>query len=59
MNFVKAPMKDIDLFICTKGIKASTLLSMVKGHFDFNDKYFILVGDELASTNKEGDEEEN
>lgn len=59
MNFVKAPMADIDKFICTKGIKASTLLSMVKGHFDFNDKYFILLDDELTSTNKEGDEELN
>lgn len=58
MNFVKAPMADIDKFICTKGIKASTLLSMIKGHFDFNDKYFILLDDELTSTNKEGDEEE-
>lgn len=59
MNFVKEPMADIDKFICTKGIKASTLLSMVKGHFDFNDKYFILLDDELTSTNKEGDEELN
>lgn len=59
MNFVKAPMADIDKFICTKGIKASTLLSMVKGHFDFGDKYFILLDDELASTNKDGDEVEN
>jgi hypothetical protein len=58
MNFVKAPMADIDLFICTKGIKASTLLSMVKGHFNFGDKYFILLDDELVSTNKESDEEE-
>ena len=59
MNFIKAPMADIDKFICTKGIKASTLLSMIKGHFDFGDKYFILLDDELTSTNKEGDEEEN
>jgi hypothetical protein len=58
MNFIKAPMGDIDKFICTKGVKASTLLSMVKGHFDFNDKYFILLDDELTSTNKESDEEE-
>lgn len=56
MNFIKAPMADIDKFICTKGIKASTLLSMVKGHFDFNDKYFILLDDELVSTNKESEE---
>lgn len=56
MNFIKAPMKDIDKFICTKGIKASTLLSMIKGHFNFNDKYFILLDDELVSTNKESEE---
>lgn len=56
MDFIKAPMADIDKFICTKGIKASTLLSMIKGNFDFNDKYFILLDDELVSTNKESEE---
>lgn len=56
MNFIKAPMADIDKFICTKGIKASVILSMIKGHFNFNDKYFILLDDELVSTNKESEE---
>ena len=43
------PMEDIDKFICTKGVKASTILSMIKGRFNYNDDLFCITDDEIIS----------